>query len=172
MPAGGRCGWRWWRRRGVAAALKRTALAWAAAHELREVYTWTQLGNEDMQALNTHLGFFTRTESLKMRASLPLAGLSLSACRRPGPFFFWGRALAAAARLVAAEADDEQQDKGADDGTDDAHGVKAVDVHLVVLDEVLDEPADERTDDAQDDGADDSDGVTARQKQAGDQSSD
>ena len=65
-----------WRRRGVAAALKRCTLAWAAEHGLREVYTWTQRGNDDMRALNTHLGFTTRTESLTMRATLPLAGLS------------------------------------------------------------------------------------------------
>jgi GNAT superfamily N-acetyltransferase len=65
-----------WRRRGVASALKRTCLAWAASHGLREVYTWTQRGNDDMRALNTHLGFITRTESLSMHASLPLAGLS------------------------------------------------------------------------------------------------
>ncbi|HEY7430209.1 MAG TPA: GNAT family N-acetyltransferase [Streptosporangiaceae bacterium] len=62
-----------WRRRGVAAALKRTTLAWAAAHGLTEVYTWTQIGNDDMRALNTHLGFITRTESLSMQAHLPLA---------------------------------------------------------------------------------------------------
>jgi mycothiol synthase len=62
-----------WRRRGVAAALKRTCLAWAADHGLREVYTWTQRGNDDMRALNTHLGFSTRTESLTMRATLPLS---------------------------------------------------------------------------------------------------
>jgi GNAT superfamily N-acetyltransferase len=64
-----------WRRRGVAAALKRCTLAWAAAHGLTEVYTWTQRGNGDMRALNTHLGFVTRTESLSMRASLPLTAL-------------------------------------------------------------------------------------------------
>jgi mycothiol synthase len=64
-----------WRRRGVAAALKRTSLAWAASHGLREVYTWTQRGNDGMRALNTSLGFSTQTESLSMRASLPLTGL-------------------------------------------------------------------------------------------------
>lgn len=64
-----------WRRRGVAAALKRVCLAWAASRELREVYTSTQRGNDDMRALNTHLGFITRTESLSRRASLPLTGL-------------------------------------------------------------------------------------------------
>jgi len=62
-----------WRGRGVASALKRTCLAWAASHGLREVYTWTQRGNDDMRTLNTHLGFTTRTESLSMQASLPLA---------------------------------------------------------------------------------------------------
>ena len=64
-----------WRRRGVAATLKRMCLAWAASRGLREVYTWTQRGNDDMRALNTRLGFTTRTESLSMRASLPLTGL-------------------------------------------------------------------------------------------------
>ena len=64
-----------WRRRGVAAALKRTTLAWAAVHGLREVYTWTQRGNDDMRALNEHLDFVTRKESISMRASLPLSGL-------------------------------------------------------------------------------------------------
>jgi mycothiol synthase len=65
-----------WRRRGVAAALKRTSLAWAAAHGLREVYTWTQRGNHDMRALNEHLGFVTSKESLSVSASLPLTGLA------------------------------------------------------------------------------------------------
>jgi GNAT superfamily N-acetyltransferase len=64
-----------WRRRGVAVALKRTCLTWAASHGLREVYTWTQRGNDGMRALNTRLGFSTRTESLTMHASLPLTGL-------------------------------------------------------------------------------------------------
>jgi len=64
-----------WRRRGVADALKRTCLAWAASRELHEVYTWTQRGNDGMRALNTRLGFSTRTESLTMHASLPLTGL-------------------------------------------------------------------------------------------------
>ena len=62
-----------WRRRGVATALKRTTLAWAAANGLTEIYTWTQAGNDDMRALNTHLGFTTRSESIRMQAALPLA---------------------------------------------------------------------------------------------------
>ena len=64
-----------WRRRGVAAALKRSTLAWAADHGLTEVYTWTQRGNDGMRALNTHLGFITRRESISMRASLPLTAV-------------------------------------------------------------------------------------------------
>jgi GNAT superfamily N-acetyltransferase len=64
-----------WRKRGVAAALKRRTLLWAAAHGLTEVYTWTQRGNDDMRALNTHLGFITRRESISVRASLPLTAL-------------------------------------------------------------------------------------------------
>ena len=61
-----------WRRRGVATALKRTTLVWAAANGIREVYTWTQTGNDEMRRVNERLGFITRTESISMRASLPL----------------------------------------------------------------------------------------------------
>lgn len=61
-----------WRRRGVAAALKRATLAWAAAHGIGEVYTWTQIGNADMRRLNEHLGYVTRHQSITMRADLPL----------------------------------------------------------------------------------------------------
>jgi mycothiol synthase len=61
-----------WRGRGVASALKRTTLVWAAAHGIAEVYTWTQRGNADMRRLNEHLGYVTRTESISVRAPLPL----------------------------------------------------------------------------------------------------
>jgi mycothiol synthase len=61
-----------WRGRGVASALKRAALACAAEHGIREVYTWTQRGNADMRRLNEHLGYSTRTESIMLRAPLPL----------------------------------------------------------------------------------------------------
>jgi len=61
-----------WRKRGVASALKRATLHWAAVHGFTEVYTWTQRGNDDMRALNTHLGYVTRTESISVRAPLPL----------------------------------------------------------------------------------------------------
>ena len=59
-----------WRGKGVASALKRSTLAWAAANGIREVYTWTQKGNADMRRLNEHLGYRTRLESFTMRAPL------------------------------------------------------------------------------------------------------
>lgn len=61
-----------WRHRGVATALKRTTLAWAAANGFTEVYTWTQIGNDSMRDLNTYLGFVARSESIRMQTDLPL----------------------------------------------------------------------------------------------------
>lgn len=63
-----------WRRRGLASALKRMTLAFAAEHGVREVYTWTQRDNADMRALNSRLGYVTRAESITVRGPLPLAG--------------------------------------------------------------------------------------------------
>ena len=63
---------RGWRGRGIATALKRAALAHAAANGIREVYTWTQLGNADMRRLNEHLGYVQRAVSISVRAPLPL----------------------------------------------------------------------------------------------------
>jgi mycothiol synthase len=61
-----------WRGHGVASALKRTALAWAADRGIREVYTWTQRGNDDMRRLNERLGYVDRSVSVSVRAALPL----------------------------------------------------------------------------------------------------
>jgi len=61
-----------WRRRGLASTLKRMVLAWAAENGVREVYTWTQRGNEGMRALNEKLGYTTRSTSIRLRAPLPL----------------------------------------------------------------------------------------------------
>jgi GNAT superfamily N-acetyltransferase len=61
-----------WRRRGLASALKRMTLATAAQHGIREIYTWTQLHNADMRALNERLGYTTRSESVTVRGPLPL----------------------------------------------------------------------------------------------------
>jgi GNAT superfamily N-acetyltransferase len=60
------------RGRGIAFALKRMELAWAAAHGLREVVTWTQRGNDAMRRLNERLGYAYRSESVTMLAPLPL----------------------------------------------------------------------------------------------------
>lgn len=64
---------RGWRRRGLASHLKRRSLAFAAANGVTEVYTWTQIGNADMRALNERLGYTTRSESITVKATLPFA---------------------------------------------------------------------------------------------------
>lgn len=63
-----------WRGRGVAAALKRTTMAWAARHGIAEIYTWTQQGNDDMRAVNERLGYTYGAVSIRVEAPLPLAG--------------------------------------------------------------------------------------------------
>jgi mycothiol synthase len=60
------------RRRGLATKLKRAELAWAAEHGLREIYTWTQRGNEAMRRLNELLGYRYRGVTITMAAQLPL----------------------------------------------------------------------------------------------------
>jgi mycothiol synthase len=61
-----------WRGRGLASALKRRELAWAAANGFRQIVTWTQRGNEGMRRLNEQLGYEYRSESVTMVAPLPL----------------------------------------------------------------------------------------------------
>ena len=63
---------RGWRGRGIATALKQTALAFAAANGVRHIYTWTQTGNEGMRALNERLGYVYRGVSITVRADLPV----------------------------------------------------------------------------------------------------
>lgn len=55
---------------GIAAAVKRATLHWAEQRGLREVYTWTQRGNADMRRLNEHLGYVTRTVSIRFEKQL------------------------------------------------------------------------------------------------------
>jgi GNAT superfamily N-acetyltransferase len=62
-----------WRGRGVARALKEQTIAWASANGLREIYTWTQTGNEGMRTVNEKLGYTTRDVSIDVRAELPLS---------------------------------------------------------------------------------------------------
>jgi GNAT superfamily N-acetyltransferase len=61
-----------WRGRGLARALKETVIVWGSANGLREIYTWTQTGNENMRAVNEKLGYVTRSVSIGVRAPLPL----------------------------------------------------------------------------------------------------
>ena len=63
-----------WRRRGLASALKRLTLHFAAGHGVREIYTWTQRDNADMRALNERLGYVYGAESITVRGPLPLPG--------------------------------------------------------------------------------------------------
>jgi mycothiol synthase len=60
------------RGRGIARLLKETTIAWASDRGLREIYTWTQTGNENMRAVNERLGYVTRTVSISLRRPLPL----------------------------------------------------------------------------------------------------
>ena len=55
------------RRRGIATALKRTEIAWAAANGYRELITFTQDRNEGMQAINLALGFVAQPPWISMR---------------------------------------------------------------------------------------------------------
>ncbi|GIH10998.1 hypothetical protein Rhe02_90650 [Rhizocola hellebori] len=60
-----------WRGKGVAAALKRQCLAWAADNGLTEVYTWTQRNNAEMRRLNEHLGYRYGLVSVSLEAPMP-----------------------------------------------------------------------------------------------------
>jgi mycothiol synthase len=60
------------RGQGLARTLKETATAWASEHGIREIYTWTQTGNENMRAVNERLGYVTRDFSINVRRELPL----------------------------------------------------------------------------------------------------
>lgn len=56
-----------WRGRGLAAAMKRRQLRWAAANGIHEIITWTQQGNEAMQHVNLQLGYATRSTAHVVR---------------------------------------------------------------------------------------------------------
>ena len=55
------------RRRGIATALKRTQIAWAAANGYRELITFTQDRNQGMQAINAALGYVEQPAWITMR---------------------------------------------------------------------------------------------------------
>jgi GNAT superfamily N-acetyltransferase len=55
---------------GVGRALKQAQLEWAAAAGVRELVTWTQKGNEAMQALNRSLGYCDRAKVITFQGPL------------------------------------------------------------------------------------------------------
>ncbi len=60
------------RHRGIARALKRAQLRWASRNGVHQLVTWTQRGNEAMQALNRSLGYADRSRVLTMQGPLPV----------------------------------------------------------------------------------------------------
>jgi mycothiol synthase len=58
------------RRRGIAQALKREQIRWAAAAGYRRLVTWTQEGNDAMRSLNLKLGYCERLDSLSVKGPL------------------------------------------------------------------------------------------------------
>jgi len=60
------------RRRGLASALKERQIAWAAANGIRQLVTYTQTGNENMQDVNARLGYVTTELTITFARSLPL----------------------------------------------------------------------------------------------------
>jgi GNAT superfamily N-acetyltransferase len=59
------------RGRGIARALKRSQIRWAAQSGVAELVTWTQQGNEAMQTLNRSLGYVDRSKELTFRGPVP-----------------------------------------------------------------------------------------------------
>jgi mycothiol synthase len=59
------------RRRGIARALKQAQLHWAAENGVVELVTWTQQGNEGMQALNRSLGYVDKSKVITYQGPLP-----------------------------------------------------------------------------------------------------
>lgn len=59
------------RGRGIGRALKRAQLDWAARAGVTRLVTWTQKGNEAMQALNRSLGYVDRSRVITFQGPLP-----------------------------------------------------------------------------------------------------
>jgi mycothiol synthase len=56
---------------GIGRALKQTQLHWAAQSGVVELVTWTQKGNEAMQALNRSLGYVDKSKVITYQGPLP-----------------------------------------------------------------------------------------------------
>jgi len=59
------------RRHGIGRALKQAQLHWAARSGVHELRTWTQKGNEAMQALNRSLGYVDTSRVITYQGPLP-----------------------------------------------------------------------------------------------------
>jgi mycothiol synthase len=59
------------RRSGIGRLLKTTQLHWAAGAGVVEIVTWTQKGNEGMQALNRSLGYVDTSKVITYQGPLP-----------------------------------------------------------------------------------------------------
>lgn len=59
------------RGRGIARALKQSQLEWAARAGVERLVTWTQKGNEAMQALNRSLGYVDTSKVITFQGPLP-----------------------------------------------------------------------------------------------------
>jgi mycothiol synthase len=59
------------RGQGIGRALKQTQLRWAAQNGVVELVTWTQRGNEAMQALNRSLGYVDKSKVITYQGPLP-----------------------------------------------------------------------------------------------------
>lgn len=59
------------RAQGIGRALKQTQLHWAAQNGVVELVTWTQRGNEAMQALNRSLGYIDKSKVITFQGPLP-----------------------------------------------------------------------------------------------------
>jgi GNAT superfamily N-acetyltransferase len=59
------------RGRGIARALKQAEIHWASHNGVGELVTWTQRGNEAMQATNRSLGYVDRGKVLTFQGPLP-----------------------------------------------------------------------------------------------------
>jgi GNAT superfamily N-acetyltransferase len=56
---------------GIGRALKSAQLHWAAQNGVVELVTWTQKGNEAMQALNRSLGYVDKSKAITFQGPLP-----------------------------------------------------------------------------------------------------
>lgn len=66
------------RGRGVAWALKQACVSWASGEGYRELVTWTQTGNDAMQAVNLRAGFRTRQIAITVEGPLPATAASVT----------------------------------------------------------------------------------------------